>query len=211
MIRQVDTTMRDALRARLISEVESHGHENAGKAQIHIAAWSRLRHPQDRPAVWATTMTAVSVVVIAALAISFTPPRLSGGHSATAPTAHGVGDAHASLLKALPSNSGEQPALTWTDSSETPAGAPVLLDGKSAVVAGACNGGGEIVIKISGLPDTRLDCSSLDTIGPKMVLDPRRPSTSTKGISVGVSVAKGEPRYVVRLSTLTMGTSSSTP
>ena len=99
------------------------------------------------------------------------------------------------LRPVLSAESADAPALTWTNARSGPAGGPLDLTAKRAVVAAGCEGGGAIAIDLSPTTSITLDCSSRHLAGPIEL--PRRLSNAAR--SIDVEATSGNPRYVVEL------------
>lgn len=186
--RHPDPAMRDALRTHLLEQVRA------------IAPEQRpLRRRELGPNV--VTGAVAAVVLAGTVAVlQLSPAALHHDVGAPVPTSSATAQ-RVALEEAIPTATGAETALTWSDQAEGAVGGPVDLTGKSVLLTGACTGGGTITITVTGQPATRLRCDGLHVTGPTLVLDRTKPSTR-EAIGVTVAATAGQPRYLVRTSTI---------
>jgi hypothetical protein len=190
-----NTPYADRVRADLVQLVETpEGAERPDRGRR--AAGGRV---VDRPRVVVTGLVAALVVVVAVLAIRVGldrpapgPAASSSASASTARPTRAASEITAELQDAmfalLPPSARTAPALTWTDAQAQPMGGAIDTNGKTMLLAAACEGGGTVTLIVTGSHAPRpavLHCDGLDTAGP---ID----------LSDAVKVTSGHPRYIAK-------------
>jgi hypothetical protein len=200
-----DSRYADRVREDLVHLVE-----NDGTAPVRRPA--RAAGGVDRPRLILTGVVAVLVVVVAVLAVRIgvgqpvrpaAPPSSRPVPTATpTPTPTPVppevtARLQDAVLAHLPSGSRTLRGLTWTTGREGAAGEAIDMNGKTLLLAVACEGGGALRITISHRPDRVLPCSDPATAGPIDVSAAESTDAPT-GVEFDVRVAAGSPRWFAK-------------
>ncbi|GAA4756909.1 hypothetical protein GCM10025783_32860 [Amnibacterium soli] len=170
------------------------------------------RTPVDRPRVLVTGVVAAIVVVLAAFAIRAGIDRPSPGPAAspsavtaqpapTRPPAEVRAELHEALFALLPTSARSAPSLTWSDDRGAPTGGAIDTDGRSMLLAAACEGGGTLSVIVSGSnverPTRVLRCAELSTLGP-IDLSQAGGTDPPGPVGFDVRVRSGHPRFFAK-------------
>jgi hypothetical protein len=196
------TPYADAVRDDLVRLVEESG------VTAHLAP--RRRTPVDRPRVLVTGVVAAVVVVVAAFAIRTGLERPSAGPAAspsaataapTRPTVEVRAELQEALFALLPASARTAPSLTWSDDRGSPTGGAIDTDGRSMLLAAACEGGGTLSVVVSGSnverPTRVLRCADLSTLGP-IDLSQAGGTDPPGPVGFDVRVRSGHPRFFAK-------------
>lgn len=168
----------------------------------------------DRPRLVVTGIVAVVVLVAAVLAIRAGLDRPSPGPAASSsvraterapqPTRAASEireELQETLFALLPKGARSAPSLTWTDARVSPTGGAIDTDGRTMLLAAACEGGGTVTVTVHGSnveqPDTVLHCAELATIGP-IDLSEAGGTDPPGSVEFDVKVTSGHPRYFAK-------------
>jgi hypothetical protein len=172
----------------------------------------RRRTAVDRPRLLVTGVVAAIVVVLAVFAIRAGLERPSPGPAASpsaataAPTpARPAAEVRAELQEALfallPASARTAPSLTWSDDRASPTGGAIDTDGRSMLLAAACEGGGTLAVIVSGSnverPTRVLRCAELSTLGP-IDLSQAGGTDPPGPVGFDVRVRSGDPRFFAK-------------
>ena len=205
---QWNTPYADRVRADLVQLVETPEGAERPDPDRHAAGGRG-----DRPRLVVTGLVAAVVVVVAVLAIRVGLDRPAAG-PATSSSATATGRAPqptraASEIRAeledamfalLPPSARTAPSLTWTDAQVQPTGGAIDTNGKTMLLAAACEGGGTVTLTVTGslAPSPAvLHCDSLDTAGPINLSDAGG-SDPPGPVEFDVKVTSGHPRYIAK-------------
>lgn len=191
-----DSRYADRVRADLVHLVETDDAEPERRP--------RRRAGVDRPRLILTGAVAVLVAVVAVLAIRAgaeqpvhpaAPPTSRPAPTATASTsAEDAARLQRAVYARLPAGARTAPGLTWTDAAEGARGDGFETDGRTLLLAAACEGGGALRITISHRPDRIVDCSRPSTVGP-IDVSAAEGADAPMGIEFDVRVDAGSPHY----------------
>ncbi|WP_375389588.1 hypothetical protein [uncultured Amnibacterium sp.] len=198
-----NTRYADQVRGDLVQLVE---HVDA----TGRSAAARRARGADRMRFVATGVVAALVAVAAVLAIRAgldrpaQNPAAQPTHStqqSARPEAEVQQELKAALSAILPPSARTAPALTWTDDRDSPTGGAIDTEGKTMLIAAACEGGGTITVTVTGSqrqePDTVLQCSRLSTLGP-IDLSAAGGTDPPGPVGFDVRVTSGHPRYFAK-------------
>ena len=203
----MDPAMAERLDQVLMAQVEQDSRPTAARGAA----------VRPRPTMWVTAAVGVVVVLLAVVAIRTAGDRQSSRLPATsatsstataAPSASPTPSASASgavlgtaaLLKKLPKPDYGRLLHTWTERDTTSTG-PFDPAGDVVVIAGICNGGGEVSwTDVTGKAHT-LSCRGVQVQQPgwRFNLGGDEQPTATKvPVKLSVRVLQGTPRFVIR-------------
>jgi hypothetical protein len=156
------------------------------------------RRGRDWKPALATALVAAAVVTGTIIAIRAVPQTTRTGPAASANTERALEDAVFSRLDTVADGVvpvRQKSALTWTEKSPAASGDGIDATGRSLFIAASCEGGGSIAIRVTGLPDLTLDCSTRSTVGPVNLtaLLGRKQAADLK-----VVTTSGNPKYVAK-------------
>ena len=167
----------------------------------------------DRPRLVATGLVAAVVVLVAVLAIragldrpapapaaTSSPAAISRTPQPTRAASEITAELQDALSALLPAAARTAPSLTWTDARVAPTGGAIETNGKTMLLAAACEGGGTVTLTVTGSKAPRpavLHCGRLDTAGPIDLSDAG--GTDPPGaVEFDVKVTSGHPRYIAK-------------
>lgn len=204
------TPYADRVRDDLVALVEAP--EPAGRPDRGSrAAGGRV---VDRPRLVVTGLVAALVVVVAAFAVRAGLDRPAPGPAASSSTAATgaaprptraaseiTAELQDALFALLPPAARTAPSLTWTDARVSPTGGSIDTDGKTMLLAAACEGGGTLTLTVTGSnvpePDTVLQCAELATTGP-IDLSDAGGSDPPGAVEFDVRVSSGHPHFIAK-------------
>jgi hypothetical protein len=193
---QLDPSAKHLLQQILGTPVEP---ERKGSAPSRPSG----RRSRDWKPILATALVAAAVVTGTIIAIQAVPQTAGTGPAASTPpspnTEQSLEDAVFSRLDTVADGVvpvRQKTALTWTEKSPSASGGGIDTRGRSLFIAAACEGGGSIAIRVTGLPDLTLSCSTRSTLGPvnlTALLGTRKQAADLK-----VVTTSGHPKYVAK-------------
>lgn len=203
--RRLPTQTLDSVQEHLLQEIIGTSSEHADLQDRSNSRIQRRPHrtrPDWRPILVTVTVAALLSIATFAALRSVPATNHQENPAATTTTRSGL---EAALFATLPTGAQNAPSLTYSDAQPGAQGDGFNSTGRSVVLVAACDGGGTIVLTVSGSADRTLNCSTLSTLGP---INLTANSNSPKGLSVGVTATSGHPQYLAKVVAIVNSTPS---